>query len=126
LTVIIRSIDEVKVVEWGNGLSRRFLLAADNLGYTITDTIVRAGTKSRLEYRNHLESCYCIEGSGEVIDLDGTAHPIVPGTLYALDEHDAHFLVASPHEDMRLVCVFSPALRGDEVHRLDEAEFSEY
>jgi L-ectoine synthase len=87
---------------------------------------VRAGTKSRLEYRNHLEACYCIEGSGEVIEMDGTAHPLVPGTLYALDQHDAHFLVASPHEDMRLVCVFTPALRGDEAHSLDEYTSSAY
>ena len=124
--MIIRQLDAVKTVDWGNGLSRRFLLAADGMGYTVTDTVVRAGTKSRLEYRNHLEACYCIEGSGEVIAMDGTSHPIVPGTLYALDRHDAHFLVASPHEDLRLVCVFTPALHGDEVHRLDQAEFSHY
>jgi L-ectoine synthase len=124
--MIIRNIDEVKTVEWGNGLSRRFLVKADGMGYTVTDTTVRTGTKSRLEYRNHLEACYCIEGSGEVVDTDGTSHPIVPGTLYALDQHDAHYLVASPHEDLRLVCVFSPALRGDEVHQLDQDDFSEY
>lgn len=35
-------------------------------------------------------------------------------------------LLASPHEDLRLVCVFSPALRGDEVHQLDQDDFSEY
>lgn len=124
--MIVRSIDNVPTVEWGNGLSRRFLVAADGVGYSLTDTVVRAGTKSRLEYRNHLEACYCIEGSGEVIELDGTSHPIVPGTLYCLDKHDAHFLVASPHEDLRLVCVFSPALRGDEVHSLDEYVSSAY
>ena len=124
--MIIRSIDTVKTVEWGNGLSRRFLVEADQVGYTITDTVVNAGTKSRLEYRNHLEACYCIDGSGEVIDMEGNSHPIVPGTMYALDKHDAHFLVASPHEDLRLVCVFSPALRGDEVHNLDTDEFSQY
>lgn len=124
--MIVRNIEDVRTVDWGNGLSRRFLVESDGLGYTVTDTTVRAGTKSRLEYRNHLESCYCIEGSGEVIDSDGTSHPLTPGTLYALDEHDAHFLVAGPHEDLRLVCVFSPALRGDEVHRLDQAEFSHY
>lgn len=124
--MIIRSIDNVKTVDWGNGLSRRFLLEADQIGYTITDTTVRAGTKSRLEYRNHLEACYCIAGSGEVIDLEGNSHRIVPGTMYALDQHDAHFLVASPHEDLRLVCVFTPALRGDEAHNLDQADFSEY
>ena len=124
--MIIRKIDEVPSVDWGNGLSRRFLLDADDMGYTVTDTIVRAGTKSRLEYRNHLEACYCIEGRGEVIDLDGVSHPIEPGTLYALDRNDAHFLVAAPEEDLRLVCVFSPALRGDERHSLDSGEFSHY
>jgi L-ectoine synthase len=124
--MIVRQIDTVTTVEWGNGLSRRFLLESDGMGYTVTDTIVRAGTKSRLEYERHLEACYCIEGSGEVVDLDGTSHPIRPGTLYALDRHDAHFLVASPHEDLRLVCVFSPALRGDERHSLDGEAFSRY
>ncbi|MER7757597.1 ectoine synthase [Kitasatospora sp. NPDC097643] len=124
--MLIRDLDDVKTVEWGNGVSRRFLLASDGLGYSLTDTIVNAGTKSRLEYRNHLEACYCIAGSGEVIDMDGNAHPITPGRLYALDEHDAHYLVASPHEDLRLVCVFSPALRGDEVHQLDAHSSSAY
>jgi L-ectoine synthase len=124
--MIIRELANVKTVEWGNGLSRRFLLAGDGMGYTVTDTIVRAGTKSRLEYRNHLEACYCIEGSGEVIDLQGNSYPITPGTLYALDQHDPHYLVASPHEDLRLVCMFTPALTGDEAHRLDESDFSEY
>lgn len=124
--MIIRTIEEVPTVEWGNGLSRRFLLQADNMGYTVTDTIVRAGTKSRIEYRNHLEACYCIEGKGEVIDLDGNSHPILPGTIYALDRNDPHFLVAAPDTDLRLVCVFSPALRGNERHSLDSAEFSHY
>ncbi|MGW7097797.1 ectoine synthase [Streptomyces sp. NPDC054838] len=124
--MIVRDIESVKTVEWGNGLSRRFLLADDGLGYTLTDTVVLAGTKSRLEYVNHLEACYCIAGSGEVIELDGTAHEIVPGRMYALDQHDAHYLVASPHEDLRLVCVFSPALRGNEVHQLDAHNSSAY
>ncbi|SDR22487.1 ectoine synthase [Thermostaphylospora chromogena] len=124
--MIIRNIENVRTVDWGNGLSRRFLLESDGMGYTITDTTVRAGTKSRLEYRNHLEACYCIEGSGEVIDMAGTSHPITPGTLYALDQHDPHFLVASPHEDLRLVCVFTPALRGDETHDLSGDGFSHY
>ncbi|MDP9867041.1 MULTISPECIES: ectoine synthase [Streptosporangium] len=124
--MIVRDLNESKTVDWGNGLSRRFLLESDGMGYTLTDTIVYAGTKSHLEYRNHLEACYCIEGSGEVIDLQGNSYPITPGTIYALDLHDAHYLIASPHEDLRLVCVFSPALRGDERHSLDAAEFSHY
>ncbi|MFH9015693.1 ectoine synthase [Streptomyces sp. NPDC017943] len=124
--MIVRALDSVHCVDWGNGLSRRFLTESDGLGYTVTDTIVRAGTKSRLEYRRHLEACYCISGSGEVVDMAGTSHPITPGTLYALDQHDAHWLIAGPHEDLRLVCMFTPALRGDERHNLDSSEFSQY
>ncbi|MEU2768103.1 ectoine synthase [Streptomyces diastaticus] len=124
--MIIRTLENAKTVEWGNGLSRRFLVDADGLGYSITDTTVLAGTKSRLQYRNHLETCYCIEGSGEVVELDGTSHPLRPGVLYSLNDHDPHYLIASPDEDMRLVCVFAPALRGDEVHNLDENVSSAY
>jgi L-ectoine synthase len=124
--MIIRDLEKVRTVDWGNGLSRRFLLEADGMGFTITDTIVRADTTSRLEYRNHLEACYCIAGKGEVVDSDGVSHPIEPGTLYALDQHDAHHLVASAGEDLRLVCVFTPALTGDERHSLDAAGHSHY
>ncbi|WP_410655356.1 ectoine synthase [Amycolatopsis sp. lyj-112] len=123
--MIVRKLSDVEDVEWGNGLSRRFLTLRDGMGYTITDTIVRAGTTSALEYREHLEACYCIAGSGTVIDSAGDEHPIVTGTLYALDKHDPHQLIASPHEDLRLVCVFTPALIGDEVHDLT-SEYSQY
>ena len=119
--MMIRKLDSVKRVEWGNGLSRRFLLESDGMGYTVTDTIINAGTTSRLEYKNHLEACYCIEGSGAVVEMDGTRHEIVPGTLYALDKHDMHDLIANPEADMRLVCMFTPALTGDEAHRLTES-----
>jgi L-ectoine synthase len=119
--MLIRKLDSVKTVDWGNGLSRRFLLESDGLGYTVTDTIINAGTTSRLEYKNHLEACYCIEGSGAVVEMDGTRHEIVPGTLYALDKHDMHDLIANPEGDMRLICMFTPALTGDEAHRLTES-----
>lgn len=119
--MIVRKLEDVKTVEWGNGLSRRFLLEADGMGYTVTDTIVNKGTKSRLEYKNHLEACYCIEGRGKVVELDGTEHVIEPGTIYALDGHDAHDLIADDDTDLRLVCMFTPALTGDEAHRLTES-----
>jgi L-ectoine synthase len=124
--MIIRTIESVPSIDWGNGLSRRFLLHSDNMGYTLTDTTVRAGTTSRMEYRHHLEACYCIEGNGEVADLHGNAYPIQPGTMYALDKNDPHFLIAAPDTDLRLVCVFSPALYGDERHSLDSTGFSGY
>jgi L-ectoine synthase len=125
--MIVRSLKDVsgtnRDVDWGNGQSRRFLIAADQMGYSLTDTIVKAGSRSRLQYRSHLETCYCISGCGHVEDVQtGEIHPITPGTMYALDEHDEHYLVA--HEEMRLVCVFSPALLGTESHRLESTASS--
>ena len=85
--------------------------------YTMTDTVVDAGTASLLEYKNHIEACYCIEGEGEVEDEQGKVYPIRVGTVYALDKNDKHVLRARTH--MRLVCVFLPALSGEESHDLD-------
>jgi len=124
--MIVRQLSDVKTVEWGAGLSRRFLLESDGMGYSLTDTVVRAGTRSLLEYKRHLEACYCIEGKGAVETLDGTLHPIEPGVMYALDQHDAHYLIADPNEDLRLVCVFTPALKGDERHNLGNGQSSHY
>ena len=126
--MIIRKLNELanteRDVDWGNGRSRRFLLADDGMGYTLTDTIINAGSESLLEYKNHMEACYCIEGEGEVEDMAGNVHPIVPGTMYALDKHDKHYLRA--RTTMRLVCVFLPALRGAERHALTGDESSSY
>ncbi|GGV17747.1 MULTISPECIES: ectoine synthase [Kitasatospora] len=125
--MFIRSMDEIKAVDWGNGTSHRFLLERDRMGFTVCHTVVRAGSKSKLEYRRHLEACYCIGGSGQVVSAEtGESYEIRPGVLYALDEHDAHFLIASPHEDLELVSVFNPPLHGEERHQLDGDGFSHY
>ena len=119
--MIINSLDNISETErdvaWGNGQSRRLLIQKDNMGYSLTDTVINAGTSSLLEYKNPLEACYCIEGEGEVVDAaTGETHKIVPGTMYALDKHEAHWLKAD--KTMRLVCVFNPPLKGDERHSL--------
>jgi L-ectoine synthase len=124
--VIVRSYDEIAPVEWGNGTSHRLLTESDGMGFTVCETLVRRGTTSALQYRRHLEACYCIGGSGEVVTVDGEHHKIMEGTLYALDKHDAHYLVASDDEDLRLISVFNPPLRGDEKHNLSEDGFSQY
>jgi L-ectoine synthase len=124
--MIVRSLDDVAPVEWGNGLSTRLLTKPDGMGFAVADTLVRKGTSSALQYRNHLEACYCISGSGEVVEKDGTRHKITPGTIYALDEHDAHHLVASDHEDLHLVSIWNPPINGDERHTLSEDGFSQY
>ncbi|RAJ45673.1 L-ectoine synthase [Kitasatospora sp. SolWspMP-SS2h] len=121
-----RSLDDVAAVEWGNGLSYRLLTKRDGMGFAVADTLVRKGTSSALQYRNHLEACYCIGGSGEVVEKDGTRHKIVPGTIYVLDQHDPHYLLASPDEDLHLVSIFNPPINGDEKHTLSEDGFSQY
>jgi L-ectoine synthase len=123
--MIVRTLSKVEDVKWGNGLSRRFLTEADGLGYSITDTVVYAGTSSPIQYGNHLESCYCISGRGAVELANGERFEITEGTMYALEKHDAHYLIAED-VDLRLVCVFSPALNGDETHVLTEDGFSCY
>ncbi len=117
--MIVRTLDEVVGTERdvaGEGWqSRRLLLRRDGLGFSLHDTVVSAGAEMEMEYRNHLEACYCLEGEGEVEDLaTGERHAIVPGTVYALDAHDKH--VMRVKSDLRLVCVFNPALTGAEVH----------
>ncbi|MFD7167365.1 ectoine synthase [Streptomyces violascens] len=124
--MIVRSIDTLAPVEWGNGLSYRVLTESDGMGFAVCDTLVRRGTSSALQYRNHLEACYCVGGSGEVVEKDGTRHKIVQGTIYALDRHDAHYLVASDDEDLHLISVFNPPINGTEKHSLSEDGFSQY
>ncbi|MBM7571194.1 ectoine synthase [Aquibacillus albus] len=102
-------------VDGGNWVSRRLILKKDNMGYSVHDTIIKAGTETHIWYQNHLESVYCIEGEGEVVTLkDNKVWPISKDTLYALDENDEHLLRAKT--DMRMICVFNPAITGKEVH----------
>jgi len=125
--MIVRNLAELigteRDVAWGNGQSRRFLLERDRMGYSVTDTTILANTESWLEYKNHKEACYCIEGTGE-IEADGIVYPLEPGSLYVLDKHEKHYLRAKT--DMRLVCVFAPALRGNESHHLTGNDSSSY
>lgn len=99
--------------------SRRLLLASDGLGYSLHDTVVRPGSVQELEYRNHVESNYCIAGGGEVENVaTGEVFELRPGTLYTLDGHERHVIRAGP-EGVRFVCIFTPALTGQEVHDAD-------
>ena len=121
-----RNRDQAETVEWGGGTSDRLLVEKDNMGFAVCHTIVKQGTASKLEYRNHLEACYCISGSGSVVEKDGTVHEITPGTIYVLDEHDPHELRGGETEDMHLVSIFNPPITGDEKHTLSEDGYSSY
>ncbi len=121
--MIVRSLEEIagsdRDVSGPGWKSRRLLLASDGMGYSLNDTIILEGASLTLEYKHHLEACYCIEGEGDITALgDGTTHKLQPFTVYALDQNDRHTLRAT-NGDMRLVCVLNPPLTGQEVHRED-------
>lgn len=104
--------------ESGNWVSRRILLADDGMGFSFHLTTIFAATQTHIHYKNHLESVYCIRGRGEIeVIATGEVFKIKPGSFYALDQHDEHYLRA--FEDMELACVFNPALVGGEVHLPD-------
>jgi len=98
-----------------NWASKRLLLRKDGMGFSLHETTIFPGTETHIWYKNHLEAVYCIEGEGEIEVLpERTVHRIEPGVMYALDQHDRHYLRA--RTKLRLVCVFNPPLTGREVH----------
>ncbi len=100
--------------------SRRFLLAEDGVGFTVTETTVEAGSEQVLWYKHHVEANYVIDGEGEVENVaTGEVFALAPGSIYVLDGHEKHRLRAATR--MKLVCVFTPALTGRETHDADGA-----
>lgn len=105
----------VKSTTWQ---SVRMLLADDNMGFSFHITTIYAGTETHMHYKQHLESVYCISGTGRIKTLaDDREYEIKPGTLYVLDKHDKHILYANT--ELELACVFNPPVTGKEVHKAD-------
>jgi len=117
LLEIVGSPRDVSGETW---TSRRLLLAHEGMGFSLHDTLIHAGTETRMHYKHHLEAVYCVEGEGTLEDLEtGTTHTITPGTMYALIGHERHVLRATT--EMRMICVFNPPVTGREVHGDDGA-----
>lgn len=121
--MIVRSLADLKAAgsfreKSGVWSSARYLMRADGLGFTLTQTTVAAGQEQVMEYKNHVEANLIIEGEGELTNEEtGEVHALGPGSMYALDKHDRHTLRSTT--DMRIVCVFTPALVGAETHDAD-------
>ena len=118
--MIVRTLDDLKdrgsyAEKPGFWTSARYLLRDDNCGFTVTQTTVAAGQILTMEYKNHIEANLIIEGEAILLDIDQdkTWH-LSAGSMYTLDKHDKHRLEAVT--DLRIVCVFTPALVGTETH----------
>jgi len=100
--------------------SVRMLVKSDGMGFSMTDTTVLPGAVLTLQYKNHVEACFCVSGRGKVTVMEtGESYEIRPGVLYAPNAHDRHEVCVIGAESLKLVCTFSPALEGDEVHQAD-------
>lgn len=113
-------LENNRVVECPNGgfTSNRILLENDGMGYGMTKTVIPPNGKQFWHYKNHLESCYCVSGRGELINtINGETFEIAPDTTYVLDNHEPHTFEA--FEEVTLICVFNPPLVGHEVHQED-------
>jgi len=120
--MIVRDLNEAKntsrKVESDGWNSVRLCLKDDNMGFSFHITTIHAGTEHTFHYKNHLEGVYCIRGEGSIEDLaTGEVHPIKPGVIYLLDQHDKHILRAT--SELELACAFNPPVTGREVHRED-------
>lgn len=99
-------------------VSNRFLLASDGMGFTMTESTAEAGFELDVHYTHHLEAVYVLEGRATVTNLEtDETYEIGPGTMYAFNKHERHHYKMAT--DMRMICVFNPALIGDEVHLED-------
>ncbi|WP_336055417.1 ectoine synthase [Nitratireductor sp. CH_MIT9313-5] len=121
--MIVRDLNEAKGTErhiHSNGWdSVRLLLKSDNMGFSFHITTIHANAELEMHYKNHLESVYCVDGTGSIEDLaTGEIHQIRPGVMYALDKHDKHILRAND-KPMIMACVFNPPVTGKEVHQED-------
>lgn len=118
--MIVRSLEDLKAQgryreKPGAWTSSRYLLRDDDVGFTLTQTTVAAGSRQMMQYKNHVEANLIIDGEGTVTDCaTGETYALAPSVMYTLDKHDRHELVAET--DMRIVCVFTPALVGEETH----------
>jgi len=98
--------------------SARMLLKKDGMGFSFHITTLYEGAKIELQYLNHFEAVFILEGSGTIENLKTKqTHQLAPGVLYALNEHDRHFLTV--HKKIVCACVFTPPVSGKEVHDKD-------
>lgn len=112
----LKEQNRVKKCPNGGFTSNRILLAEDNMGYSMTKTVIEPNGKQFWWYKNHLESCYCVSGKG-VLTVNEKEYIIEPDVTYILDKNEKHYFEAI--ETVTLICVFNPPLHGDELHNED-------
>ncbi|MDF0531781.1 ectoine synthase [Tsukamurella sp. 8F] len=111
--MIVRTTAEItgsdRQIDTENWTSKRIILSDDDVGFSLHETTVAPDTRTDLHYPDYVEAVWLIEGTGELVDRDNDRiHPLGPGTMYLLDGHERHTIVARSR--LRMYCVFTPAV----------------
>jgi L-ectoine synthase len=102
---------EVEVA--GIAISRRYVTAADELGFSLHSVHIKAGVEADLWYKNHWEGNLILDGDLEVTDrTSGDVHTLGSGGLYLVGPNDPHRVKALT--DLHIISVFDPPLVGNE------------
>lgn len=117
--MIVRTFDELtgtdRDIVTENWRSRRIVLAGDKVGFSLHETVLKAGSVNDFWYANHIEAVWIIDGEGELYDKDNdVTYKLAPGSMYLLNGNEKHQL--RPKTQMTAVCVFNPPVTGREVH----------
>ena len=113
--MFVRGMADYARTELSTGSSgvHRPLLAADGIGFSLSDLTTKPGLAIDLWYRHHVEANYLVEGSAEILDkATGEAHALVPGDLFVIGPKDRH-RVSNTH-GARWLSVFNPPITGSE------------
>lgn len=111
--MIVRTTADItgtdRQVDGDNWTSKRIILSDDNVGFSYHETTVKADTETPLHYPDYIEAVWLIEGHGTLADHDNDrTYPLEPGTMYLLDGHERHSIIAETQ--LRMYCVFAPAV----------------
>jgi L-ectoine synthase len=115
--MIVRSLQEIEDTERDirtpNWRSKRLVLAREQVGFSMDETVLDADSVNDFFFADHVEAVFVVEGEGELLDKEtGETYQLGPGSMYLLDGHEHHQL--RPRTRMRTVCVFNPPVAGRE------------
>jgi len=117
--LIVRTLSEItdteRDIQTPNWRSKRIVLANDGIGFSVHETILKAGSVNDFWYANHVEAVFITKGEAELYDKDNDkTYQLEPGSIYVLNGNEKHQL--RPKTDLHTVCGFNPPVTGREVH----------
>jgi L-ectoine synthase len=111
----MRQAGHERVAVNGHLRTLRMLTQEDDVGFGFSDVHLIAGSEVTCWYMHHWEANHVLTGSGQVTDLaSGESWKLEPGVAYNVGPGDRYTLRAL--SDLHLVSIFSPALKGNELH----------